>query len=87
MEKGIAGKLSVQQIAAMEGVSDDTVRRWIATGALQCWEYPGSGKEVIVRVDPADLEAFRSRYRRKPVIVDSKVRDFSGHTGRRRAGH
>lgn len=44
-------KLSVQEIAAKEGVSDDTVRRWIRKGLLPAYDYPGRSHDPITRVD------------------------------------
>jgi excisionase family DNA binding protein len=78
---GSTKKLTIQDIAQSENVSDDTVRRWINTGQLPAYTYPGSGKDPITRIDVQDFEQFK-RLNRKPVIVDSKVRDFSGHRGR-----
>ena len=81
----MSSKLSVQQIAKMEGVNDETVRRWIATGALPAYQYPGSGKEPIIRVDAADLERFRAHHR-KPVIVERKVSGLRAVRGQQGSG-
>lgn len=74
--------LTVQQIASSENVSADTVRRWIAKGLLPAYEYPGSGNDPIIRIHLADFEQFKKSCR-KPVIVASKVSEFSGHRGQR----
>jgi excisionase family DNA binding protein len=45
--------LTIQQVAELIGVSDKTVRRWIARGDLHAWQ-----RDRIVRVDRRELQRF-----------------------------
>lgn len=45
--------LTIQQVAELIGVSDKTVRRWIARGDLEAWQ-----RDRIVRVDRRELQRF-----------------------------
>ena len=47
--------LSIRQAADYQGVSTDTIRRWIASGDLPAWRL---GPKLI-RIDRADLDALR----------------------------
>jgi excisionase family DNA binding protein len=67
--------LSVEQVAAKLGVTEQSVRVWIRSGALRAAR-PGVGNGAgrIYRVLPADLEAFISAKQRVPNdIVDIKA--------------
>ncbi|MDH3045344.1 helix-turn-helix transcriptional regulator [Gordonia alkanivorans] len=46
--------LSLQDVAAELGVSDRTVRRYVANGDLRAIRVSSR----IIRIDPADLDAF-----------------------------
>lgn len=48
--------LTIAEVAELTGTSDSTVRRWISRGELRAYNF---GPRAI-RVDPADLRAFRS---------------------------
>jgi excisionase family DNA binding protein len=45
--------LTIRQVAEIVGVSDKTVRRWIARGDLHAWQ-----RDRIVRVDRRELQRF-----------------------------
>jgi excisionase family DNA binding protein len=56
-------------VAEELGVSDDTVRRWIADQALRASAIV-VGRRVTLRVSRADLEAFRARHVRDTTTDD-----------------
>lgn len=55
---GTSKRLTVKQIAREVGVTEPTVRAWIASGALQAERLGRPGKRVIYRVTPEGLDAF-----------------------------
>lgn len=56
-------KLTIQQIARSENLSDETVRRWIKKNLLPAIEYPGTGKQKNYRIDPEVWAEFQKHYR------------------------
>jgi excisionase family DNA binding protein len=50
--------LTIEQVAAQLQVHPRTVRRAIAAGGLRACRLPGRGARGIVRVRPADLDAW-----------------------------
>lgn len=59
--------LTVAQAADELGVDARTVYYWIQSGALACVRYPGTRPERqgAIRIEPADVEAFRTRHRQE----------------------
>lgn len=52
-------QLSVQEVADALDVAPKSVLRWIYSGELTAYRY-GRGRGII-RIEPADLRAFRTR--------------------------
>ncbi|PWK54889.1 helix-turn-helix domain-containing protein [Roseicyclus mahoneyensis] len=53
--------LTVQEVADLDGVSEKTVRRAIATGALDVLRIGPGGR--LIRIEPAAHRAYRNRSR------------------------
>lgn len=52
-------QLTVQEVADVLGVAPKSVLRWVYDGDLTAYRY-GRGRGII-RIEPADLRAFRTR--------------------------
>jgi excisionase family DNA binding protein len=55
--------LSVQEVAAICGVSTRVVRRWIEHDHLPTHRIPGSGARGILRIDREDLDRWLAKFR------------------------
>ena len=59
--------LTVAQAADMLGVDPRQIYHWISAGLLACTRYPtrDGGPNGPIKLEPADVEAFRNRYRQE----------------------
>lgn len=54
-------RISVNEAAEEAGVSPSAVRRWVKLGVLPAIQFPGVGKQPIIRILRSELEAFIKR--------------------------